>query len=190
VIGVSRRHLLAATLLAVLAGCEQAGEYGKREFIRQADEALAEAKAAYQMTGAGLVIPDKTDAGLLFGSAQASVLPALQTLRGKGAAMGRNEECPPGPLDFADYVAEDGSTETLYFQDGKFVGWMVRVNSETFLALDRQAMAQEGDFHLVDSTLGTQFEFDWNGPVQGLLEDDSPGAKVTALWAGTVCNFT
>jgi hypothetical protein len=186
---VARRHLLAAAVLAVLGGCDQVGEYGKEQFIKQADEALAKVEPDYQLTGAGIAIPEKPD-GLPFGSAQSSVLPALEGLRGEAATIGRNEECPAGPLDFADYE-QGGATETLYFQDGKFVGWRVRMDPKALLAMRRNMVAQEKDFEVLpDSTLGTEFSFDWNGPVHGLLEDESAMAAVSAMWAGTVCNFT
>jgi hypothetical protein len=145
---------------------------------------------ALAVDGEGLRLfdPDTGSARLVaFGTPWPQAVAALAFL-GKPLA-GRNEECEAGPLDYARW---DGSL-TLYGQDGQFVGWFADSGSGTIATAagvgpgtTRQDLEAAYDVEVFESTLGTEFTA---GALSGLLDSPHLDSPVTALWAGTSCNF-
>jgi hypothetical protein len=123
-----------------------------------------------------------------FGMAQGVAVPIVTAALGKPSNTGRNEECGQGPMDT---VAFTGGI-TLFFMEGKFVGWDLDGKSAFATASGigmgstlkqlREAMHISVD----ESTLGHEFAA---GDLGGLLSDMTPAGKVTALWAGSTCQF-
>ena len=156
--------------------------------------AAAPATPALAVDADGLRLFDRARGAarpLAFDTPQADVLAAL-AFRGP-PATGRQEECGPGPLDFA--VWPDGLK--LYFQDGRLAGW----------ALDGRAAKPSGspalgtvagigpgstraeleaahDVEVMQSSLGTEFA---SGAMAGVLDGRGPSARITDLWAGAAC---
>ncbi|HEY6817652.1 MAG TPA: hypothetical protein VI168_19115 [Croceibacterium sp.] len=103
---------------------------------------------------------------------------------------GRNEECEAGPLDFARW---DGWL-TLYGQDGAFVGWFADTGATGRIATaagvgpgsTRADLEAAYAVKVLESSLGTEFVA---GDLYGLLDSPHPDSPITALWAGTSCNF-
>lgn len=101
------------------------------------------------------------------------------------------EECGAGPLDYVKW--EDSLT--LYGQDGKFTGWFADTGANGVIATasgigpasTRKALEDAYSIKVFESTLGTEFS---SGDLSGLLSNDRPDAIITAMWAGTSCNFT
>lgn len=115
---------------------------------------------------------------------------ALAALAVRGApATGRNEECGAGPLDFARW-----DDLTLYGQDGAFVGWFADRGAQGRIATaagvgpgtSRLDLEAAYAVEVFESTLGTEFVA---GDLYGLLDSPHPDSPITALWAGTSCNF-
>lgn len=115
-----------------------------------------------------------------------------------GAIGGRssNEECGAGPIDFSNY-----GDFTANFQDGEFVGWSLSggdknatltTMSGVGIGTKRSEMAKSVTVDMYDdSTIGTEFHTGGEEAdgFSGLLESDTPDAKITDLWAGTNCIF-
>ncbi len=116
---------------------------------------------------------------------------ALAALAFRGAPeTGRNEECEAGPLDYARWP----DSLTLYGQDGKFAGWFADRGGAGTLATasgvgpgtTRQDLEAAYETEVFESTLGTEFAA---GELYGLLDSPHLDSPITALWAGTSCNF-
>ena len=145
---------------------------------------------ALALDGQGLRLVDRASGGtraIPFGTPEAAVLAALHPLRGPPTERANNDECPAGPMAFAEW--EDYFQ--LVFQDGRFVGWWVDDPGLTTMSglgvgssradLDAAYKAEVGE-----STLGPEFSA---GGLGGLLSTRGPTARVTTLWAGTICAF-
>ena len=153
--------------------------------------------AALAIEGEGLRLLDR-DSGaarpIAFGTAREPVMRAL-AFRG-AAETGSLEECSAGPLDYASW--SDGLT--LYFQEGKFVGWAVGRDGgnsgsggpaiatvagvgpgSTRAELDSAYAAK-----VFESTLGTEFAA---GDLFGILDGTRPTSRITHMWAGASCNM-
>lgn len=149
------------------------------------------AEPALAIEGEGLRLFDPATGSarpLPFGMAWERVQEAL-AYRGK-PATGRNEECGAGPLDYAQW--EDSLT--LYGQGGQFVGWFIDSRAEGRISTaagvgpgtTRQDLEAAYAAEVFESTLGTEFAA---GNLSGVLDSPHPDSPVSALWAGTSCNF-
>jgi hypothetical protein len=139
--------------------------------------------------GVSLVSGSGSARHVTFGMAQGVAVPMVASALGKPGHSGRNEECGQGPMDT---VAFTGGI-TLFFMEAKFVGWDMDGKSAfttasgigmgSTLKQMRESMSVTID---KDSTLGHEFA---SGDLGGLLSDTTPSGKVTALWAGSTCQF-
>ncbi|MAW99245.1 MAG: hypothetical protein CMN72_06255 [Sphingomonas sp.] len=125
---------------------------------------------------------------LTFGMAEKDAVDAIALAAGKPEDRGTNKECGAGPMDYAKF--DNGVT--AWSEKGKFVGWSLTGPSKLTtmsgvgIGSTRKAVAASLDIKPVDSTLGEEFAA---GDLSGLFDGKGDTAKVTALWAGTVCNF-
>ena len=132
---------------------------------------------------------------LVFGTPAAATIDAVtRTHGGIAPRRGRNEECGAGPLDMATWP--DGLT--LMAQDGRFVGWSLSRGTADAATDGPSTMAGIGlgstrreleSAYVADirkTTLGQEFAA---GKLFGVLDGNSPSARITALWGGTGCNF-
>lgn len=123
---------------------------------------------------------------LPFGTPRATLLAALAFRRSPDT--GRQEECGPGPLDFA--VWPDGLK--LYFQAGKMTGWALdrraRESVSTASGIGpgstRAALEAAQTISVEQSSLGTEFT---SGGISGVLDGTGRTAKITDMWAGASC---
>lgn len=123
-----------------------------------------------------------------FGMGQGVAVPIVTAALGKPSDTGRNEECGQGPMDTVKFKGGI----TLFFMEGKFVGWDLDEQSAFATASGigmgstlkqlREAM----HISVEESSLGHEFAA---GDLGGLLSDTKPDGKVTALWAGSTCQF-
>lgn len=152
--------------------------------------ASAPAAPALAVDGEGLRLFDPATGSarpIPFGTAWDRALAAL-AFRGR-PATGRNPECGAGPLDFARW-----DDLTLYGQDGAFVGWFAERGAAGAISTaagvgpgtTRQDLESAYAVEVFESTLGIEFVA---GDLYGLLEGTHPDSAITALWAGTSCNF-
>ena len=132
---------------------------------------------------------------LVFGTPAAQAINAASRAYGGVAPQrGRNEECGAGPLDMATW--QDGLT--VMSQDGRFVGWSVsrgaadggNIGVATMAGIGIGSTRRELEAvyaaDIRETTLGQEFAA---GDVFGVLDGTGPSARITALWAGTSCNF-
>lgn len=149
------------------------------------------ASPALAIEGEGLRLFDPATGAsrpLPFGTPWDQVLAAL-AFRGE-PMTGRNEECGAGPLEYARW--EDSLT--LYGQDGAFVGWFADRGAEGRISTaagvgpgtTRQDLQAAYAAEVFESTLGTEFAA---GGLFGVLDSPHLDSPVTAMWAGTSCNF-
>lgn len=153
-----------------------------------ANETVAAPALNLAPDGVSLVSASGNARHVTFGMAQGVAVPMVTAALGKPSGTGRNEECGQGPMDTVAF--KDGIT--LFFMEGKFVGWDLDGKSSFATASGigmgstlkqlREAMSITVD----ESTLGHEFAA---GDMGGLLSDTTPGGKVTALWAGSTCQF-
>lgn len=153
-----------------------------------ANETVAAPALNLAPDGVSLVSASGSARHVTFGMTQGVAVPMVTAALGKPSDTGRNEECGQGPMDTVAF--KDGIT--LFFMEGKFVGWDLDGKSAFATASGigmgstlkqlREAMSITVD----ESTLGHEFAA---GDMGGLLSDTTPGGKVTALWAGSTCQF-
>jgi hypothetical protein len=128
-----------------------------------------------------------------FGAARDSVLAVLDALREPPSERGTNPECGAGPLGFAGWA--DGLR--LWFSRGAFAGWAVDGRSEgagrngTMAGIGTGSTLAElrgvvAPVRVERTSLGTEFDA---GGLHGLLSGTDSTARVTHLWAGTICAF-
>ena len=197
-------RLAIAALAALAAACssEPAAESNQPEAlpanitVQSAEPAAgsapaAQAAPALAIESSGLRLFDRASGSarpLPFGTPQAAVMTALAGLG--TAEINKLDECGAGPLDGASWPAGP----TLYFQDGKFVGWAVggpgrealTTASGIGIGSTRAELEAAYKTEVFDSSLGTEFAA---GELFGILEGDGANAKITNLWAGTSCNM-
>jgi len=125
-----------------------------------------------------------------FGLSREIVVPMAARALGEPTDQGTNSECGAGPLDNVDY--KDGLT--LFFQDGRFVGWnldgRVRTPYKTTKGIGigstLQQLRDSGDVAVQETSLGSEFAM---GELYGLVTSNTPDGTITGLWAGTTCVF-
>lgn len=201
-------RITAFAALALLAGCgEQAAP--PANIVATADTSndtvvVPEANAAEPAAPANATAPAPalniapdgvslvTESGsarhATFGMARDVAVPMVSAALGKPADTGHNDDCGQGPMDT---VAFKGGL-TLFFMEGKFVGWDLDDKS-TFstaagigIGSTLKEMRGVMTVTLDESTLGHEFAA---GDMGGLLSAAAPAGKVTALWAGSTCQF-
>lgn len=152
-----------------------------------ATDAGSETGAAIALDGEGLrLVNAETGSTTLvpFGGVQAETLAALAGALGAPSETGSNAECPPGPLDFAEF----GDETTLYFQDGAFAGWSTRATDQSTMNGIRAGMTRAeldvsgSEIELTETSLGQEFDA---GGVYGIMNEDA--SAVDLLWAGANC---
>lgn len=201
---------LSAAILLLVAGCSEVPSSASRS-----DTALSNSEAPSAQRGAksplaapadriavavdddGLRLIDEQSGSarpVPFGSKEADAIATLEVLLGR-PERSRNEECGAGAIDFAIFGGL-----ALHFQQGQLVGWALSaapdsdigtMNGIAIGTTRRQLEQAYPRFAIVpESTLGTEFTTGEAGAgISGLLDGDSPTAKVTNLWAGTDCAF-
>ncbi|MES2442460.1 MAG: hypothetical protein V4574_06485 [Pseudomonadota bacterium] len=138
--------------------------------------------------GLSLVTASGSSRHASFGMGRDVAVPMISAALGKPTDTGRNDECGQGPMET---VAFTGGL-TLFFQEGKFVGWDLGDKSALATAAGigigstlrqvREAMTVTVE----ESTLGHEFSA---GDLGGLLSAAAPDGKVEHLWAGSTCQF-
>ncbi len=132
---------------------------------------------------------------ILFDAPTAQAVDAVSlTQDGLAPQRARNEECGAGPIDLATWP----NGLTVMSQQGRFVGWSVSRAATDGGNGGLATMAGigpgstrgelEGAYaaEIRETTLGQEFSA---GDVFGLLDGTGPSALISALWAGTSCNF-
>lgn len=157
----------------------------------------ASAPVKLALSGEGLDFVDNNGGvrHVVFGTAAAQVIDAVsRASAGVAPQRGRNEECGAGPLDMASWP--DGLT--VMSQEGRFVGWSVSRGAANGGNTGLATMAGIGfgstrgqleaayAADIGETTLGQEFAA---GDLFGVLDGTGPSARITALWAGTSCNF-
>jgi hypothetical protein len=189
-----------ALLLLVLAACGPAPsreESAKQEASPGAPAnasapapgaAAAPATAPIVLEGAALRIagasPSRT---IAFEAPEAATIEALTAaLGGPPAERGENEECGEGAMQFAAWR----DRLTVWFQEGRFVGWDaggdLRTAGGVGVGSSRAEAAALPGFEVEQSSLGVEFRADG---LSGILASNAPDARVTDLWAGSTCVF-
>ncbi|MDX2100805.1 MAG: hypothetical protein SFW36_23750 [Leptolyngbyaceae cyanobacterium bins.59] len=129
---------------------------------------------------------------LSFGMKESNVISVLTQLRGKPRERGTNQECGAGPLGFATWA--DGLT--IWFEKGRFAGWIVDgrqkgSNRLTTIAgigtgATRSTLTNAYAVDVFQSTLGIEFTA---GSFGGLLSGTQQNARVMTFWSGVTCLF-
>lgn len=136
-----------------------------------------------------LVLPGGSARHLGFGVARGDAVRMISAALGSPIEEATNQECGAGPLAYATF--RDGLS--LYFQDGKFVGWdldgrengkFTTANGIGIGATRKQLEASGSSVDVGETTIGHEFMI---GALSGLLSSPAPEGKVTNLWAGTTC---
>ncbi|MBX3563945.1 MAG: hypothetical protein KF730_05130 [Sphingomonas sp.] len=197
----------ATTLLAALAGCKSETTTNASTIVaNEAADLTAPAPAAAganvtaeinPATPALNLAPDELtlilDNGsarhVTFGMGKETATTMVSSALGNPIEQEANQDCGAGKLDYAAF--REGLS--LYFQDGKFVGWDLdgRENGKFQTAngigigMTRKALeAAAGKVTVEESTIGQEFMI---GEMSGLLSSAAADGKVTNLWAGATC---
>lgn len=144
--------------------------------------------ATIALDGGGLriiSIPSGSSHALAFGSAKTDTLNTLQAIEGAPLSQGENIDCRATRAEWADGL-------TVWFARGKFVGWSVGKADSSLSTMGglrlgaTRAEVENGAAvaKIAPSSLGEEFTV---GDIAGLLDSKRPDAKVTNLWAGSVC---
>ena len=150
---------------------------------------------AYGLDTGGLMLFDtSTDASLPipFGSILSDVEQAISAASGVQSAIGSNDECPAGAMEFSNH-----GLVTLNYQDGYFVGWSTVASDDGEAGpatLDGLSIgtsrAEIEQFHALeaveDSSLGYEY---FVGDLQIILSGTGSDARIENMWAGTNCIF-
>jgi len=141
------------------------------------------------LEGAGLRIPGASPPRTVaFETPEADSIAALASaLGGPPTERGENAECGGGGgLQFAQWK----DRITIWFENGRFVGWDAGGGLETAggvgIGSSRAEVAALPGFEVEESTLGTEFRA---GGLSGILASDAADARVTHLWGGATCVF-
>lgn len=124
-----------------------------------------------------------------FGSPRAGVQADVGAVLGAPAEQGIQEECPAGPLQYAQY----GAGLQLVFQDSAFVGWFAGEGSTLRTApgigpgstLGQLRSAYPG-VTMEETSLGHEFAA---GELYGIVADTSSAGAVQVVFAGINCIF-
>ncbi len=174
--------------LFLLAACSQEPAADAEGDAPGTEDAQPLEDATLDLQATGIVVPAQNGFEQLdvpFGSMRVATETTLANVLGEIVEQGENTECGAGPLQFATY---DGLT--LYFLDDQFAGYMARTPYVPELSR-AEMLADPGVAMTEGSTLGEEFTIgDTSGPViSGLFAGTEDTDSVSALWAGTSCNF-
>ena len=145
--------------------------------------------AVLAVDGQGLRLIDpktKVAARIAFGRSKTDVLALLGRLRGP-SDNGTTEDC--GGLYYANWP--DGLN--LVFENDHFAGWgLDRRAAGVFASASGigpgstrdQLNTAHPDVHVENSTIGVEFQ---TAGFAGVLDGQKKSAKITDMWAGTVC---
>jgi hypothetical protein len=207
---MTKLHLLAGiAALTLLAGCGEpeapvanivttvAGndanvvvppENVATENVAVANQAAAAPALNLASDGLSLVLESGSARHANFGMQRDVAVPMVSAALGKPSDTGRNDECGQGPMETVEFAGG----LTMFFQEGKFVGWDLDDTSAfqtaagigigSTLKQVREVMTVSVE----ESSLGHEFA---SGDLGGLLSASAPEGKVTALWAGSTCQF-
>ena len=178
-----RRMSLAACLL-VVAGCTPEPE---RAVDPPPVSPPAEEPAFVALEGEGLrLIVASTGSArpLAFGTPQSQIVTALTTVFGTDPVeQGEAADCG---ADYARWI--EGLT--VWFTRGRFAGWAI-ADQSPLTTIDgwgtgstRATVEASRQVAVMPSSLGTEFTV---GAIAGLLESDTPDARILHLWAGHTC---
>ncbi len=132
----------------------------------------------------GLALSD-SDLRVDFGRTRSSTVPAVSRLMsGPPESDATTRGCGAEPLETVHWA--EGLT--LVFRDGAFRGWVTesavfKTGNGLSPGMTRRSLEAAG-VAFRQTPPGSEFEA---GGVFGLIEDDGPGAQVTAMWAGEAC---
>lgn len=189
-----RGLLLAAVLM--IAACDD-GE-GANNAVAPASNnaavaqnnvvAAADAGPALVLEGEGLrlIDPVTTHATPIpFGTDKAMALRAISAgMKGAPDTQTSNSECGEGPLEMASW----NKGLSVYFQDGKFVGWGGAVDLKTMNGIGFGSTRAQLDAAfsptVEESSLGTEFHA---AGLSGILESTAKDAAISEIWAGMTC---
>ncbi len=143
----------------------------------------------------GLVLVDSTTGSttqLLFGTAQAQVVAAVDAALGEaGAVSPGSPECPNDQAAVAKWTDLQ-----LEFSPDGLISWSLNFGSPVTdmmgvgLGSSVSDLTSGWDVTVYESTLGTEFYSSDDGlGLGGLLSDDSDEAVVVSYWAGFICTF-
>lgn len=191
-----KNTLTLAAVAVIIAACQQAEPEAARAPLADSPAPIVAPTApaadrerlvvSLDPEGLRIVAPETGSTRLLaFGAPAEQVHEAVSRTRpGDDGAQGANPECGAGALDYTQW-----SDLTLWFQDDKFVGWASNAPGPSTLngvGVGRTRVQLMDSGSVVDveqTTLGTEFSM---GDISGLINDDG---VVSAMWAGTSCNF-
>lgn len=199
------RLFVAVGALALLAGCgEQAAAPVNAVTVETSNDTEVTVPAADNLVagnesvvapalniapdGVSLVTESGSARHATFGMARDAAVAMVSAALGKPTDTGRNDECGQGPMDTADFKGG----LTLFFQEGKFVGWDLDRDStlKTAAGIGMGSTLQEVRAAMTvsteESTLGHEFT---SGDMGGLVSAMTRAGKVEALWAGSTCQF-
>jgi hypothetical protein len=167
--------ILVAAL--AVAGCGQQKAPANHD-APDGSRPAASAAPSYSLGAKGL------EPGLAFGMLQAPAVAAAVKAFGEPTRREHNNECGQGPMDLVNF--HDLSLE---FDSGRLVGWSLSGATPSLrtaggLAIGAPASVLGAAPIDHDSSLGLEFEV---GGVGGLIDDQE--TRITALWAGSVCQF-
>ncbi len=187
------RHItwpvLAAALAVAACGRNEAPKQDAGGGQNRMEASMPAPKAAPPAPAPAPARPDTLTAkgivpGLAFGMTRAEAVAAAQAAFGAPTATEHNDECGGGPLDLVSF-----HDLQLSFDGGRLAGWSLSgatpaLRTAGGLAIGAPRSVLGGAQVDEEGSLGPEFEIDGVG---GIL--DEKGAKVEALWAGTVCQF-
>lgn len=153
--------------------------------IQAADDV---AKVNLAPDGLSLVLPTGSARHVTFGQPRGGALDAISAALGDPIEQGENQDCGAGMLGFAHFRGG----LSLYFQEGKFVGWDLdgqdggdfATASGVGIGSTRAQLEDSLAVTVEDSTLGVEFSA---GHLSGLLSSRDKNAEITNLWAGATC---
>jgi hypothetical protein len=204
---MTKSHLLAFALVALLAGCgdpQPVANTPQPSIVTHDNaiivpEAQPEANAANAAEaarpalnlapdGLSLVLDSGAARHIAFGMPREPATRMVAAALGEPVEQGDNQECGAGALAFATFPGGLG----LYFQDGKFVGWDLDARdggrfataAGVGIGTSRSQLESANAITVEDTSLGIEFR---SGGMSGLLSARDPSGEVTNLWAGTTC---
>lgn len=150
-------------------------------------------KIALDSEGLRFVDPDSgSTRPLPFGTEIEQTVKAVTNQLGEPRDRSVNPECGAGPLTFVSWA----NGLNLLFAENQFVGWSVNdrvaiANQLTTMAgvgigSTRAELSEAYNATFQETSLGYEFTAD---DLYGILSSSAPNAQITALWAGTSCNF-
>jgi hypothetical protein len=198
---MQNNSLLAIALVLSLAACDEptnnlsaANALVENNVVAAAtnaqtgNNAAAANGPAIALEGEGLRALDPQNGHatqLPFGLEEATTITALTAAFGRPDTITTNSECGEGPLKSASW----SKGLTVYFQDGKFVGWGGAVDLKTADGIGFGSTRAELDAayspKVEETSLGTEFTTD--GGMSGILESAAKDAAISEIWAGMTC---